>query len=111
MHSPPVLAYGEFSRLTHLSVRTLRRYDDAGLLEPATVDPDSGYRHYTADPIATVQVIHRLRELDVEHDDVLDRYAGAMAELDAVELPVTTLVGKRECAAPGVARPIPPGSG
>ncbi|WP_336026812.1 MerR family transcriptional regulator [Geodermatophilus sp. FMUSA9-8] len=65
-----MLAIGEFSRLTHLSVRTLRRYHDAGLLEPATVDPASGYRYYSADQIPTAQVIHRLRELDVPLPDV-----------------------------------------
>jgi DNA-binding transcriptional MerR regulator len=65
-----VLAIGEFSRMTHLSVRTLRRYHDAGLLEPATVDLDSGYRYYSADQIPTAQVIHRLRELDVPLPDV-----------------------------------------
>jgi DNA-binding transcriptional MerR regulator len=65
-----VLAIGEFSRLTHLSVRTLRRYHDAGLLAPATVDPLSGYRFYSADQIPTAQVIHRLRELDVPLPDV-----------------------------------------
>jgi DNA-binding transcriptional MerR regulator len=65
-----VLAIGEFSRLTHLSVRTLRRYHDAGLLEPATVDDATGYRYYNADQIPTAQVIHRLRELDVPLPDV-----------------------------------------
>jgi DNA-binding transcriptional MerR regulator len=70
VHSAPVLAIGEFSRVTHLSVRTLRRYHDAGLLEPATVDPASGYRYYTADQIPTAQVIQRLRELDVPLPDV-----------------------------------------
>src|SRR3712207_5366103 len=70
VHSAPVLAIGEFSRLTHLSVRTLRRYHDAGLLEPATVDDATGYRYYSADQIPTAQVIHRLRELDVPLPDV-----------------------------------------
>jgi DNA-binding transcriptional MerR regulator len=65
-----VLAIGEFSRLTHLSVRTLRRYHDAGLLEPAAVDSATGYRSYSPDQIPTAQVIHRLRELDVPLPDV-----------------------------------------
>ena len=65
-----MLAIGEFSRLTHLSVRTLRRYHDAGLLEPAAVDPATGYRRYTSDQIPTAQVIHRLRELDMPLADV-----------------------------------------
>jgi DNA-binding transcriptional MerR regulator len=70
VHSAAVLAIGEFSRLTHLSVRTLRRYHDAGLLQPATVDDATGYRYYSADQIPTAQVIHRLRELDVPLSDV-----------------------------------------
>ena len=65
-----VLAIGEFSRLTHLSVRTLRRYHDAGLLAPATVDAATGYRYYAADQIPTAQVISRLRALDVPLPDV-----------------------------------------
>ena len=59
------LTIGEFARLTHLSVRTLRRYHEAGLLEPASVDAVNGYRYYAADQIPAAQVIHRLRELDV----------------------------------------------
>ncbi|MBL0749839.1 MerR family transcriptional regulator [Nocardioides baculatus] len=65
-----MLAIGEFSRLTHLSVRTLRRYHDLGLLVPARVDRSTGYRSYTSDQIPTAQVIHRLRELDVPLADV-----------------------------------------
>ena len=70
MHTARVLSIGEFSRLTHLSVRTLRRYHDAGLLEPAKVDHQSGYRYYSVDQIPIAQVIHRLRELDVPLPDV-----------------------------------------
>jgi len=44
------LSIGAFSRLTHLSVKTLRYYHEVGLLEPAVVDPDSGYRYYQAGP-------------------------------------------------------------
>ncbi|MFC5678742.1 MerR family transcriptional regulator [Aeromicrobium endophyticum] len=65
-----MLAIGEFSRFTHLSVRTLRRYHDAGLLVPAEVDTATGYRYYSAEQIPTAQVIHRLRELDVPLADV-----------------------------------------
>ena len=65
-----MLTIGEFSRLTHLSVRTLRRYHEATLLEPAVVDETTGYRYYAVDQIPTAQVIHRLRELDVPLGDV-----------------------------------------
>ncbi|MFY1697837.1 MerR family transcriptional regulator [Solwaraspora sp. WMMA2101] len=59
------LTIGQFATVTHLSVRTLRRYHESGLLAPAKVDPDTSYRYYLPDQIATAQVIHRLRELDV----------------------------------------------
>jgi len=65
-----MLAIGEFSRLTHLSIRTLRRYHEGGLLEPELVDASSGYRYYSADQIPAAQVIRRLRELDVPVADV-----------------------------------------
>ncbi|MGV0838333.1 MerR family transcriptional regulator [Mycolicibacterium thermoresistibile] len=59
------MSIGEFATVTRLSVRTLRRYHAAGLLEPDTVDPDTGYRYYAPGQIATAQVIHQLRRLDV----------------------------------------------
>jgi DNA-binding transcriptional MerR regulator len=66
----PGLSIGEFAQLTQLSVRTLRRYHEAGLLEPASVDRSSGYRYYTSAQIPSAQVIHRLRELDMPLPEV-----------------------------------------
>lgn len=57
------LTIGEFSRITHLSIKTLRRYHEAGILEPAHVDGYSGYRYYSLDQVPVAQVIHRFREL------------------------------------------------
>jgi DNA-binding transcriptional MerR regulator len=74
------LTIGEFAQLTHLSVRTLRRYHESGLLEPDSVDPASGYRYYTSDQIPAAQVIHRLRELDVPLADVAKILATADAD-------------------------------
>src|SRR5579871_1092840 len=65
-----MLAIGDFSRATHLSVKTLRHYHEVGLLEPADIDPDSGYRRYVPAQIATAQVIRRFRELDMPLDDI-----------------------------------------
>jgi DNA-binding transcriptional MerR regulator/effector-binding domain-containing protein len=56
---------GEFSRMTHLSVKTLRHYHQVGLLEPAEVNPDTGYRYYRSDQVPTAQVIRRLRDLEM----------------------------------------------
>nr|WP_269328257.1 MerR family transcriptional regulator [Kineosporia mesophila] len=54
---------GEFSRLTHLSAKTLRHYHDVELLVPAVIDPVTGYRHYTRDQIPDAQLIRRLRDV------------------------------------------------
>src|SRR6516164_6396310 len=64
------LTVGDFSRATHLSVKTLRHYHQVGLLEPATVNPDTGYRYYAAGQIPTAQVIRRLRDLEMPVADV-----------------------------------------
>ena len=56
--------------MTLLSVKALRLYHENGLLEPAAVDPDSGYRRYSASQVPIAQVIRRLRELDMPLDDV-----------------------------------------
>jgi DNA-binding transcriptional MerR regulator len=66
------LTIGEFAQLTRLSIRTLRRYHEAGLLEPASVDPDSNYRYYSSEQIPTAQIIYRLRELGMPLAEVRD---------------------------------------
>jgi carboxypeptidase Q len=67
---PSLLAIGDFARATHLSVKTLRHYHESGLLEPADVDPQNGYRRYTADQISTAQIIRRFRDLDMPLNDI-----------------------------------------
>ena len=64
------LGVGDFSRATHLSVKTLRHYHEVGLLEPAAVNPDTGYRYYSTHQIPTAQVIRRLRDLEMPVADV-----------------------------------------
>ena len=64
------LTVGDFSRITHLSVKTLRHYHEVGLLEPATVNPSTGYRYYSGDQIPTAQVIRRLRDLEMPVGEV-----------------------------------------
>jgi len=61
---------GEFSRMTHLSVKALRHYHDVGVLEPATIDPSTGYRSYEARQVAMAQVIRRLRDLGMPLDSI-----------------------------------------
>ena len=54
----------DFSVLTGVSVRTLRYYDEIGLLKPAYVDEFSGYRYYDENSLLRMQEILFYRELD-----------------------------------------------
>jgi DNA-binding transcriptional MerR regulator len=61
---------GDFSRMTHLSVKALRFYHDQGLLEPARIDEFSGYRYYDPGQVPLAQVIRRFRDLGMPLDQV-----------------------------------------
>ena len=63
---------GEFSRITGLSVKTLRFYHEQGLLEPSSVDEQSGYRYYAPAKFEIAQVITRLRALDLSLAEIAD---------------------------------------
>jgi DNA-binding transcriptional MerR regulator len=65
-----LLSIGDFARLTHLSVKALRHYDDLGLVVPTRVDPTTGYRSYAAAQVPTAQLIRRLRDLEMPLDEV-----------------------------------------
>jgi DNA-binding transcriptional MerR regulator len=59
------LSIGEFSQQTRLSPKALRLYGELGLLVPARIDPDSGYRFYGDDQIEKARLIGLLRRLDM----------------------------------------------
>jgi DNA-binding transcriptional MerR regulator len=61
-HHDGLLAIGTFSRLTSISVRMLRHYQEHELLSPAHVDPHSGRRFYSADQLRTANLIVSLRD-------------------------------------------------
>jgi DNA-binding transcriptional MerR regulator len=58
-----MLRIGEFSALSHTSVKTLRFYDGVGVLRPACVDRYTHYRYYAPAQIVDIAVIRRLRGL------------------------------------------------
>jgi DNA-binding transcriptional MerR regulator len=64
------LSIGDFSRATHMTVKTLRHYHQIGLLEPAEVDPYTGYRRYATGQIPTAQVIRRFRDLGMPLEEI-----------------------------------------
>jgi len=65
-----MFSIGEFSKLSGLTVKTLRFYHEEGLLVPAYVDPDTGYRYYQEGQIETARVIAYLRNLEFTISDI-----------------------------------------
>jgi DNA-binding transcriptional MerR regulator len=61
---------GRFARLTGLTVKALRHYDELGLLRPAAVDPETGYRSYAPEQVERAEAIRQLRRLDLPLDDI-----------------------------------------
>jgi DNA-binding transcriptional MerR regulator len=71
-----VLKIGEFSSLSQVSIRTLRHYDEIGLLKPIHVEAESGYRYYSVSQLPRLHRILALRDLGFP----LDRIGEALEE-------------------------------
>lgn len=67
-----LMSIGEFAAATWLSAKALRLYDEKGLLSPAVVDPDSGYRRYHPEQIRTARLVTMLRRIDMPLDLVAE---------------------------------------
>src|SRR4030095_16518395 len=61
---------GEFSKVTGLSVKTLRFYHEKGILVPSSVDDSSGYRFYDDSKIEKARVIVQLRAMEFSLEDI-----------------------------------------
>ncbi len=57
------VSIGEFSRLSHLTVKALRHYHQIDLFVPAEIDTSSGYRRYSTEQLGDAHLIRRLRDL------------------------------------------------
>jgi DNA-binding transcriptional MerR regulator len=67
---PSMLTIGRFADATGLTVKALRHYDEIGLLVPAHVNPQNGYRHYAEEQIVDAVTIRRLRALELPLDEI-----------------------------------------
>jgi DNA-binding transcriptional MerR regulator len=61
---------GEFSRITRVTIDTLRHYDALGLLKPAKVDPFTGYRYYSARQLMSLYRILALKEVGFSLEEI-----------------------------------------
>ena len=68
------LKIGEFSQLMQVTVKTLRHYEQKGLLLPDEVDEWTGYRYYSIDQMQKLQAIRDLQHLGFSLDEIKDMF-------------------------------------
>ena len=61
---------GRVARLTGFTVKALHHDDEIGLLRPADVDPDTGYRSYAPEQVERAEAIRLLRKLEIPLDEI-----------------------------------------
>lgn len=64
-----LLSIGNLSKLSGVSIKSLRYYDRLGILKPAYTDPESGYRYYTFPQLYVVEAIKVCVELNIPLKD------------------------------------------
>jgi len=92
---------GRFAQLSGFTVRALRHYESLGLLVPARVDPDSGYRFYRAEQLPDALRVRLLRALEMPVPDVVavmrdPESQAALEQLRAHRARVADRVGELE---------------
>ena len=66
-----MLKIGEFSKLSRISVRMLRHYDEIGLLKPAKIDHFTDYRYYRENQLPTAGRIAALKDMGFSLVDIV----------------------------------------
>ncbi len=70
MANNSLLPIGAFSSATQLSAKALRLYAEHGILTPAKVDSDTGYRYYRPEQVRDARLVRLLRDLDMPLTDI-----------------------------------------
>jgi DNA-binding transcriptional MerR regulator len=65
-----MLKIGDFSRLARITIKTLRYYDELGLLKPIKIDSFTGYRYYSADQLPRLHRIIALKEMGLSLEEI-----------------------------------------
>lgn len=72
MDKQNLFSIGDVAKLFHLSVSSLRHYENVGLLTPEYIDADSGYRYYSTKQFEVLNSIRYLRALDMPLAEIAD---------------------------------------
>ena len=72
MDKPKLFQIGDVAKLFHLSVSSLRHYENVGLLTPEYIAPGTGYRYYSPRQFEALNTIRYLRALDMPLAEIAD---------------------------------------
>lgn len=72
---------GLFSKINKITVKALRHYDEIGLLKPAYIDVESGYRFYSSEQLPDIHKIMSLRQMGFSLDEIGAIINGAEASV------------------------------
>jgi DNA-binding transcriptional MerR regulator len=82
----PVFSIGELSKITGLTVKTLRFYHEQGLLVPSCIDEETRYRYYAPAKVEAARAITFLRGLDFSIGEIRDILTQVEGESDLLEV-------------------------
>ncbi len=82
--SENLMPIGRFSKSCRLTIKALRHYDEIGLLKPAFIEPETGYRYYTQHQAKTAVLINMLRSLDIAIPTIEKLLAADESELPSL---------------------------
>ncbi len=67
-----LLSIGEFSKICEVSTKTLRYYDEIGLIHPDEINPENGYRYYSIKQLTKMLFINRLKSYHFSLEEIKD---------------------------------------
>ena len=86
-----LIKIGEFSKINHVSIPTLRLYDELGILKPIYIDESTNYRYYSINQNARLDMIQYMKELNMSLNEIKD-----ILNSNDLELIESTLIKKKK---------------
>jgi DNA-binding transcriptional MerR regulator len=77
-----MFSIGQFSRITGLTIKTIRLYHEKGVLKPAWIDEETGYRYFDQTDVERARVVRHLRDLDFPLAEIRELLAADEADHD-----------------------------
>ncbi len=86
-----LIKIGEFSKINHVSIPTLRLYDELGILKPIYIDESTNYRYYSINQNARLDMIQYMKELNMSLSEIKE-----ILDSNDLKLIESTLIKKKK---------------